>query len=112
MGQIFDDITKTIGRTPLVRLNRVTAGVKAEILVKCEFFKRNPGRAHAGVVEQQVEPPEGLAHAGEELFDGVGVTDIRNDRERAFGGKVCLGNYLLEHLKAPPRKCHGIPMLE
>jgi cysteine synthase A len=38
MGQIFSDITKTIGRTPLVRLNRVTAGLEAEILVKCEFF--------------------------------------------------------------------------
>lgn len=38
MGQIFDDITKTIGRTPLVRLNRVNAGVDATILVKCEFF--------------------------------------------------------------------------
>lgn len=38
MGQIFSDITKTIGRTPLVRLNRVTAGLHAEIAVKCEFF--------------------------------------------------------------------------
>src|SRR6266436_3847685 len=38
MGQIFDDITKTIGRTPVVKLNRVTAGLHAEILVKCEFF--------------------------------------------------------------------------
>jgi cysteine synthase A len=38
MGQIFSDITKTIGRTPLVRLNRVTAGLDAEIVVKCEFF--------------------------------------------------------------------------
>jgi cysteine synthase len=38
MGQIFSDITKTIGRTPLVRLNRITAGVDAEIAVKCEFF--------------------------------------------------------------------------
>jgi cysteine synthase len=38
MGQIFDDITKTIGRTPLVRLNRITAGLDAEIAVKCEFF--------------------------------------------------------------------------
>ena len=38
MGQIYSDITKTIGRTPLVRLNRVTAGVDAEIAVKCEFF--------------------------------------------------------------------------
>ena len=38
MGQIFDDITKTIGRTPLVRLNRVTRGLDATIAVKCEFF--------------------------------------------------------------------------
>lgn len=38
MGQIFDDISKSIGRTPLVRLNRVTAGLPAEILLKCEFF--------------------------------------------------------------------------
>ena len=38
MAQIFSDITKTIGRTPLVRLNRITAGLDAEIVVKCEFF--------------------------------------------------------------------------
>lgn len=38
MGQIFSDITKTIGRTPLVRLNKVTRGLEAEIVVKCEFF--------------------------------------------------------------------------
>jgi cysteine synthase A len=38
MGQTFADITKTIGRTPLVKLNRVTAGLHAEIAVKCEFF--------------------------------------------------------------------------
>ena len=38
MGQIFADITKTIGRTPLVRLNRITAGLDAQIAVKCEFF--------------------------------------------------------------------------
>src|SRR6266403_3209772 len=38
MGQIFSDITKTIGRTPLVRLNHITAGLDAEIAVKCEFF--------------------------------------------------------------------------
>jgi len=38
MGQVYSDITKTIGRTPLVRLNRVAAGLGAEIAVKCEFF--------------------------------------------------------------------------
>lgn len=38
MGQIFSDITETVGRTPLVRLNRITAGLHAEVALKCEFF--------------------------------------------------------------------------
>ena len=38
MSQVFSDICQTIGRTPLVRLNRVTAGLGAEVLLKCEFF--------------------------------------------------------------------------
>jgi cysteine synthase len=38
MGRIYNDIVETIGRTPLVRLNKVTAGVSATILLKCEFF--------------------------------------------------------------------------
>lgn len=38
MSQVFNDICQTIGRTPLVRLHRVTAGLGAEILLKCEFF--------------------------------------------------------------------------
>jgi cysteine synthase A len=38
MARIFDDITKTIGNTPLVRLNKLTQGLKAEILVKLESF--------------------------------------------------------------------------
>jgi cysteine synthase len=38
MGRIYDDITQTIGRTPLVRLNRLTEGVDAVIAAKLEFF--------------------------------------------------------------------------
>jgi len=38
MGRIYNDIVETVGRTPLVRLNKVTAGVPATILLKCEFF--------------------------------------------------------------------------
>ena len=38
MGQIYNDIVETVGRTPLVKLNKVTAGVPATILLKCEFF--------------------------------------------------------------------------
>jgi cysteine synthase A len=36
--KIYEDITKTIGRTPLVRLNRVTEGIKAQVVVKLESF--------------------------------------------------------------------------
>jgi cysteine synthase A len=38
MAHIYNNIVETVGRTPLVRLNKVTAGVDATILLKCEFF--------------------------------------------------------------------------
>jgi cysteine synthase A len=38
MGRIYNDIVETVGRTPLVRLNRVVDGAPATILLKCEFF--------------------------------------------------------------------------
>jgi len=38
MARIFDDITKTIGNTPLVRLNRIAQGLAATVLVKLESF--------------------------------------------------------------------------
>ncbi len=38
MARIYSDITKTIGDTPLVRLNRLTAGLEATVLVKLECF--------------------------------------------------------------------------
>src|SRR5499426_4323729 len=37
-ARIYNNIVETVGRTPLVRLNRVTAGVDATVLLKCEFF--------------------------------------------------------------------------
>ena len=38
MGRIYDDITQTIGNTPLVRINRMTKGSVAEVLAKLESF--------------------------------------------------------------------------
>lgn len=35
---IANDITETIGNTPLVRLNKLTEGIDAEVLVKVESF--------------------------------------------------------------------------
>jgi cysteine synthase A len=38
MARIYKNIVETVGRTPLVRLNKVTDGVEAIVLLKCEFF--------------------------------------------------------------------------
>ena len=38
MARIYEDITKTIGHTPLVKLNRVTEGLEATVLAKLESF--------------------------------------------------------------------------
>src|SRR5512136_2483147 len=38
MKGIYDDITKTVGNTPLVRLNHITKGLNATILAKVESF--------------------------------------------------------------------------
>lgn len=38
MARLFNDITETIGQTPLVRLNRLTQGLSAEVYAKLEFF--------------------------------------------------------------------------
>lgn len=37
-GRIFNDITETIGGTPLVRINRLIPKDQAIVLAKCEFF--------------------------------------------------------------------------
>ena len=38
MSKIYSDITKTVGNTPLVKLNRITEGLEAMVLVKLESF--------------------------------------------------------------------------
>jgi len=38
MARIYDDITQTVGNTPLVRINKLTQGLKATVLAKLEFF--------------------------------------------------------------------------
>ena len=43
MARIYDDATKLIGGTPLVRLNRLTEGLGATVLAKLEFY--NPANS-------------------------------------------------------------------
>ena len=44
MHGALEDITKAVGNTPIIRLQQVTAGLDAEIDVKCEYL--NPGGSH------------------------------------------------------------------
>jgi len=44
MPGALGDISEAVGDTPIVRLNRVTAGLPVEVYVKCEFL--NPGGSH------------------------------------------------------------------
>lgn len=48
MGSLQSSIVETTGHTPLIRLNRISAGLEATIALKCEFF--NP----AGSVKDRV----------------------------------------------------------
>ncbi len=36
--RVFNDVTELVGNTPLVRLNRLTKGCRAEIVAKLEFY--------------------------------------------------------------------------
>jgi cysteine synthase A len=59
MVKIFNDITQTIGNTPLVKINRLSAGLNATILAKLEFFnplssvKDRIGKAMIEAAEKQ-----------------------------------------------------------
>jgi len=37
-GILYNNIVETVGRTPLVKLNRVTRGLEATVAIKCEYF--------------------------------------------------------------------------
>jgi cysteine synthase A len=43
MARIYDDATKLIGNTPLVRLNKLTEGLEATVVAKLEFY--NPANS-------------------------------------------------------------------
>ncbi len=43
MGRIYDNVSELVGRTPIVRLNRLTEGLGAEVVAKLEFY--NPANS-------------------------------------------------------------------
>jgi cysteine synthase A len=70
MSHIFDDNSLSIGRTPLVRLNRVTDGAKATVLAKIEG--RNPAysvKCRIGAAMIWDAEKRGLLGPGKELIE-------------------------------------------
>src|SRR5512141_1347451 len=65
MAKIYDDVTKLIGNTPLVRLNKLTEGLTATVVAKLEFYnpassvKDRIGVAIVDAAERSGELPPG-----------------------------------------------------
>jgi len=65
MAKIYDDVTKLIGNTPLVRLHKLTQGLNATIVAKLEFYnpassvKDRIGVAIVDAAERSGELPPG-----------------------------------------------------
>lgn len=72
MGRIFDDITQTVGRTPLVRINRIAKGTAAVVLAKLESF--NPlgsVKDRIGVAMIDAAEKRGLIRAGTVIIEST-----------------------------------------
>lgn len=69
---IYNSIIETIGNTPLVKLNKVTRGVKGTILAKVEYF--NPGNSTKDrMAVKMVEDAEkaGILKPGGTIIEGT-----------------------------------------
>ena len=77
----YDDVLETIGWTPLIRLNRVTRGMRTPVYAKAEFF--NPGgsvKDRIGAADHRAGRARGAAQAG------------RDDRRRARAATPASGS--------------------
>jgi cystathionine beta-synthase len=71
-SMIYDSIIDTIGNTPLVRLNKLNAGIEGEIVVKVEYF--NPGNSMKDrMAVKMVEDAEkaGILRPGGTIIEGT-----------------------------------------
>jgi len=72
MARIFSNIMETVGHTPLVRLNKVTAGIEATVLLKCEFF--NPlgsVKDRIGMAMIQDAEQRGILHSDSVIIEAT-----------------------------------------
>ena len=88
----YDDVLQTIGWTPLIRLNRVTRGIRTPVYAKAEFF--NPGgsvkdRIGLPIIEQAER--EGKLRPGGTIVEGTsGNTGVGLAIAAALRGYRCI----------------------
>jgi cysteine synthase A len=72
MARIYDDVTQLVGRTPLVRLNRLTEGLEATVAVKLEFYNpANSVKDRIGVAIIDAAEKSGALKPGGTIVEGT-----------------------------------------
>jgi cystathionine beta-synthase len=90
--RVFEDVIQAIGDTPLVRLNKVTRGVRANVYAKLEFM--NPGgsvKDRIGLAMIQAAEREGRLAPGGTIVEGTsGNTGVGLAIAAAIKGYKCI----------------------
>ncbi|MDQ4502293.1 cysteine synthase A [Sinomonas sp. ASV322] len=70
--RIYDDVTQLVGNTPLVRLNRLTEGLGADVAVKLEFYNpANSVKDRIGVAIIDAAEKSGALKPGGTIVEGT-----------------------------------------
>ena len=92
MPKYFNNILETIGNTPLVKLNKITKGVKALVLAKVETF--NPGNSikdRMAIKMIEVAEKEGKLKPGYTIIEGTsGNTGMGLSMAAVIKGYKCI----------------------
>jgi cysteine synthase A len=72
MAKIYDDVTELVGRTPLVRLNRLDEGLPGNVAVKLEFYNpANSVKDRIGVSIIDAAEKSGQLRPGGTIVEGT-----------------------------------------
>jgi len=72
MAKMLDNITQAVGQTPLIRLNRLTEGLPADVAVKVEFYNpANSVKDRIGVAIVDAAEKSGQLRPGGTIVEGT-----------------------------------------
>lgn len=90
--RVYDNVLQTIGWTPLIRLNKLTAGIRTPVYVKAEYF--NPGgsvKDRIGVAMIEAAEREGKLRPGGLIVEATsGNTGVGLALAAAVKGYRCI----------------------